>query len=181
MFFTEKIRKSVTMSKPQRVYTDPIIYQQHHNKFSRAGLPHTQEEWIERAREVAEILGEDAAARDIANLAPRAEVSLLKSAGLLKVLGPAKYGGGEQSWETGYKLIREVAKTDGSLGMLLGYHLLWSTTANVVGTEEQQDSIQEVIIRNNYFVGGAVNPRDNDLKITSEGDELVFDGFKNFK
>lgn len=27
---------------------------------------------------------------------------------------------------------------------------------------------------------GAVNPRDNDLKITEEGDYLVFDGFKNF-
>lgn len=77
-------------------------------------------------------------------------------------------------------MIREVAKTDGSLGMLLGYHLLWSTTANVVGTDEQSDSIQEVIIRNNYFVGGAVNPRDSDLKITSEGNEIVFNGFKNF-
>lgn len=27
---------------------------------------------------------------------------------------------------------------------------------------------------------GAVNPRDNDLSITDAGDELVFDGFKNF-
>lgn len=27
---------------------------------------------------------------------------------------------------------------------------------------------------------GAVNPRDNDLLITEEGDHLVFDGFKNF-
>lgn len=27
---------------------------------------------------------------------------------------------------------------------------------------------------------GAVNPRDNDLHITEEGDHLVFNGFKNF-
>jgi hypothetical protein len=27
---------------------------------------------------------------------------------------------------------------------------------------------------------GAVNPRDNDLKITDGGDHLVFDGYKNF-
>lgn len=27
---------------------------------------------------------------------------------------------------------------------------------------------------------GAVNPRDSDLKITSDGDHIVFDGFKNF-
>lgn len=30
------------------------------------------------------------------------------------------------------------------------------------------------------FVGGAVNPRDSDLKITSEGSNIVFNGFKNF-
>lgn len=67
-----------------------------------------------------------------------------------------------------------------SLGMLLGYHLLWSTTANVVGTPEQAEAAQQIIISNNYFVGGAVNPRDNDLKITSSGDSIVFNGFKFF-
>lgn len=38
--------------------------------------------------------------------------------------------------------------------MLLGYHLLWSWTANVVGTDEQRDRAQENIIKNNYFIGG---------------------------
>lgn len=163
-----------------REYTDPSIYNTHHQNFKNAGQPTTQQGWIQRAKEVSDILAQDAASRDIENKSPRAEVALLKSAGLLRLLGPAKYGGGEQSWETGYKVIREVARGDGSLGMLLGYHLLWSTTANVVGTEEQQDSVQQVIIENNWFVGGAVNPRDSDLKITSEGEELVFNGFKNF-
>jgi alkylation response protein AidB-like acyl-CoA dehydrogenase len=64
--------------------------------------------------------------------------------------------------------------------MLLGYHLLWSTTANVVGSPEQANRLQDLIIRNNYFVGGAVNPRGDDLKITQEGDDIVFNGFKRF-
>lgn len=64
--------------------------------------------------------------------------------------------------------------------MLLGYHLLWSTTANVVGTDQQKDELQQAIIENNCFIGGAVNPHDSDLKITSEGDEIVFNGQKNF-
>ncbi len=66
--------------------------------------------------------------------------------------------------------------------MLLGYHLLWSTTANVVGSPEQADRLQQLIITNNYFVGGAVNPRDNDLNIveSADGTSLVFKGFKNF-
>jgi len=168
------------MSKVQRVYTDPAVYAAEHQQFKNEGLPTSAQGWIQRAQAVAEILDRDAAQRDIENKAPRAEVALLKSAGLLKVLGPKKYGGGEQTWDIGYKVIREVAKADGSLGMLLGYHLLWSTTANVVGTAEQQDSVQSVLLSNNFFVGGAVNPRDSDLKITSEGDELVFNGFKNF-
>ncbi|EKD16926.1 uncharacterized protein L3040_006212 [Drepanopeziza brunnea f. sp. 'multigermtubi'] len=160
--------------------TDPVVYDIFHQKFTSDGLPSTPEGWIERARHVSEILAQDVAARDIGSRSPRAEVALLKSAGLLKVLGPRKFDGGGQSWEVGYRVIREVAKGDGSLGMLLGYHLLWSTTANVVGTEEQKERIQKLIIENNYFVGGAVNPRDNDLSITEESGELIFDGFKNF-
>lgn len=64
--------------------------------------------------------------------------------------------------------------------MLLGYHLLWSTTANVVGTPEQIERTHQTIISNNYFVGGAVNPRDSDLKITSEDDSIIFNGAKFF-
>lgn len=32
-----------------REYTDPAIYNSHHERFERLGLPHTQEEWIQRA------------------------------------------------------------------------------------------------------------------------------------
>jgi hypothetical protein len=35
-----------------------------------------------------------------------------------------------------------------------GISPLWSTTAKVVGTEEQKEKIQKLIIENNYFVGG---------------------------
>ena len=171
-------------------------YDEHHQRFQAAGLPQGEQAWIERAAEVAAIFAADGAQRDLAGEAPHKEVTLLKSAGLLKVLGPKQYGGGGEGWDVGYKVIREVAKGDGSLGMLLGYHLLWSTTANVVGTNEQKERIQKLIIENNYFVGGtsnrsfewnradmslgAVNPRDSDLSITSDGDEIVFNGFKNF-
>ena len=33
--------------------------------------------------------------------------------------------------------------------MLLGYHLLWSTTANVVGTEDQAKNVQKVLNQQN--------------------------------
>ncbi|EHK97413.1 putative Dibenzothiophene desulfurization enzyme C [Glarea lozoyensis 74030] len=151
-------------SKP-REKTDPSIYDIHHQKFTSDDLPQDSSAWLQRARAVSEILSADAAARDIANFSPVAEVALLKSSGLLKVLGPAEYGGGGQNWEIGYQVIREVAKGDGSIGMLLGYHLLWSTTANVVGTDEQKARFQKLIIEGNFFVGGLRLTESGSVKI----------------
>ncbi|TGO49456.1 hypothetical protein BCON_0209g00020 [Botryotinia convoluta] len=167
------------MAAPSTSSSEVNLYSEYHQKFQSA-LPQNEEEWLSRASEIFQIFSKDAAKRDIDNKSPRDEVSLLKSSGLLKVLGPKKYGGGGQSWDIGYKVIREVAKGDGSLGMLLGYHLLWSTTANVVGTDEQKDRLQKEIIENNYFMGAAVNPRDSDLSIKSDGGHIVFNGQKHF-
>lgn len=91
--------------------TDPAVYAEYESKWSN--LPNTEEAWLTRAREVSEILNKDAAHRDQENKSPRAEVTLLKHSGLTKILGPKKYGGGEQPWSVGYKVIREVAKGDG--------------------------------------------------------------------
>ncbi|KAL2415814.1 Dibenzothiophene monooxygenase [Exophiala dermatitidis] len=151
-------------------------------KYSQASLPNSSEEWLSRAREVAQVLSLDAPQRDIEGKSPFAEVSLLKASGLTKLLGPAEYGGAGQDWATAYKAIREVARGDGSIGMLLGYHLLWSTTANVVGTEDQKRRVWQQILSNNWFLGGAVNPRSADLKITEadDGKHIIFNGFKYF-
>ncbi|KAJ6784808.1 hypothetical protein PWT90_10773 [Aphanocladium album] len=159
--------------------TDPKVYDEYRDKWQQQ--PTDEAGWLQRAVDVAAVLAVDAGVRERENKSPRAEVALLKHSGLLKVLGSPKYGGGGQPWSVGYKVIQEVAKGDGSLGMLLGYHLLWSTTARVVGTDEQAERTEELIISNNYFVGGAVNPRDSDLKITNAGDDgIVFNGFKFF-
>ena len=171
---------STTSSKSSPPATDPAIYNDHHKRFADLRLPSGPDAWVQRATQVAAIFAQDVAVREKENKSPFAEISLLKSAGLLKVLGPVKYGGGGQGWDVAYKVIREVAKADGSLSQLLGYHFLWSWTSAVVGTDEQNDRTQKLIIENNYFVGGAVNPRDNDQKIVDEGDHIVFSGFKHF-
>lgn len=93
--------------------TDPAVYKEYESKWARASLPENEEQWLKRAQEVAEVLAIDAVQRDKDNKSPRAEVALLKHSGLLKILGPKKYGGGEQPWSVGYKAIREVAKADG--------------------------------------------------------------------
>ncbi|MFF2228056.1 acyl-CoA dehydrogenase family protein [Streptomyces globisporus] len=136
--------------------------------------------WIERAAEVAAILATDAAARDRAGATPYTEIQLLKDSGLVTLLGPAEHGGGGQDWTTAYRVIREVAKADGSIGQLLGYHYLWNWAARLVGTREQWEHVEAEAVRHTWFFGGAVNPRDSDVVVTEDGDDLVFTGAKTF-
>ncbi|KZF03740.1 monooxygenase, partial [Rhodococcus sp. EPR-157] len=142
--------------------------------------PTSPEGWIARAGEVAQLLAVDAVARDKGREVPTAEVQLLKDAGLVTLLGPVEHGGGGQDWPTAYQVIRTVAAADGSIGQLLGYHLLWFWAARLVGTPEQIEAVEADATKNSWFFGGAVNPRDNDVAVTDEGDTIVFDGAKSF-
>lgn len=94
-------------------------------RWSAAPKPDNPADWVKRAAEVSAILKIDAAARDQANQTPRAEVQLLKDAGLVNLLGPREFGGGGETWQTAYKVTTEVAKADGSIGHLLGNHFSW--------------------------------------------------------
>ncbi|QKV91795.1 acyl-CoA dehydrogenase family protein [Streptomyces sp. NA02950] len=136
--------------------------------------------WIGRAADVAGVLATDAAARDKAGATPYAEIRLLKDSGLVTLLGPAEHGGGGQDWTTAYRVVREVAKADGSIGQLLGYHYLWNWAARLVATREQWEQVEAEAARNQWFFGGAVNPRDNDVVVRDEGDTLTFTGRKSF-
>ncbi|MGW0520738.1 acyl-CoA dehydrogenase family protein [Crossiella sp. NPDC003009] len=148
--------------------------------FDNRPQPRTPEEWLARAGEVAAILAVDAVARDKAGATPYAEVQLLKDSGLVTLLAPAEHGGGGQNWVTAYQVIREVAKADGSIGQLLGYHYLWAWAARLVGTPAQIAAVEEAAAKHRWFFGGAVNPRDNDLVITDNGDTIVYNGRKSF-
>lgn len=140
----------------------------------------TTENWIATAQDVAAKLAVDAVERDRRNTTPYEEIRLLKEAGLVTLLGPPEHGGGGQTWETAYRVTREIARADGSIGQLLGYHYLWAWAARLVATDEQIAAVEELYTTNNFFFGGAVNPRDSDLTITEDGDELVYNGHKSF-
>ncbi|MFG2888703.1 acyl-CoA dehydrogenase family protein [Streptomyces sp. NPDC048248] len=142
--------------------------------------PDSPQGWVERAAEVSAVLATDAAARDHAGATPHAEIRLLKDSGLVTLLGPVEHGGAGQDWPTAYRVIREVAKADGSIGQLLGYHYLWNWAARLVGTPEQWQQVEAEAARNQWFFGGAVNPRDNDVVVRDEGEHLLFSGRKTF-
>lgn len=145
--------------------------------------PVTEEEFFERAKQVASLLHADEAIRDRGNVVPHRQVQLLKDAGLVTLLGPKSAGGGGLSWKQAYHVVRLVAQGDGSLAQLLGYHYIWFWAAALVGTDEQRQRIDNWLTVNNYFIGGAVNPRDDDLNITqhpTDPSKLVFNGKKTF-
>lgn len=142
--------------------------------------PRSPEGWVERAREVATQLAVDAVERDRANQTPYAEVQLLKDAGLVTLLGPVAHGGAGQDWTTALRVVRAVSAGDGSIGQLLGYHYLWAWAARLVGTPEQVEAVEQQAAEGTWFFGGAVNPRDDDLSIHQDGDDLVFSGRKSF-
>jgi alkylation response protein AidB-like acyl-CoA dehydrogenase len=145
-----------------------------------ATAPKDAEGWLARAAEVAAVLAADAAARDKAAATPYAEVQLLKDSGLVTLLGPVEHGGAGQDWPTAYRVVREVAKADGSIGQLLGYHYLWNWAARLVATREQWEHVEAEAARNQWFFGGAVNPRDKDVVVRDEGDTLTYTGRKSF-
>lgn len=160
---------------PARAASSPLD-----ERWRDSAAPATPEEWLARAEEVSGILATDAVARDRANLPPRAEVELLKRSGLVTLLGPTEHGGGGQRWETAYRVIRTISRGDGSIGQLLGYHYLWAWAARLVATDGQIAAVEELYTSGNLLFGGAVNPRDGDLTISEDGDELVFNGRKSF-
>ena len=98
----------------------------------------------------------------------------------MTLLGPREHGGAGETWDTAYKVIRAVARGDGSIGQVLGYHYLWAWAARLVATDEQTAAVEELYTSNTFVFGGAVNPRDSDLTIRDEGGELVYSGRKSF-
>ncbi|TVY89400.1 Dibenzothiophene desulfurization enzyme C [Lachnellula willkommii] len=149
-------------------------------RWSSEPKPVAPSTWISRAKEVAEILKVDATERDAASQSPYAEVKLLKDAGLVNFLGPREFGGGGGTWETSYKLTTEIAKADGSIAHLLGNHYSWFWSSQILGTKKQAARWLREFTEGNYYLGGAVNPRNADMTAVDDGDSVIFNGDKFF-
>lgn len=84
---------------------------------------------LSRPRTVDELKAElrsTAAQRDRAGLAPRAEVELLRSSGLLGLFIPTELGGGGAAWSEVVTVVGEIAAADSSVAHILLYHYFGS-------------------------------------------------------
>lgn len=132
------------------------------------------------ATSLAEEFAETAIERDARGGSPTQELNRIRESGLLKLHIPEEFGGWGQDWITALKVVREIAKADGSLGQLLGYHYVNSVMPQLYGTPEQKAHFYRGLAENNWFFGDSVNPRDPDLVLTPDGDHFRLNGVKNF-
>lgn len=118
---TKTTAAAAPSNNTSRIQPDPQLVQY---PTSWPANPTTASGWFERAHEVSELLAQDAHIRDRGNVVPYRQVQLLKDSGLSGLLGRVEWGGAGQTWEVAYKCVAIVAEGEGSLGQLLGYHLI---------------------------------------------------------
>jgi alkylation response protein AidB-like acyl-CoA dehydrogenase len=136
--------------------------------------------WIDRAREVAQTLAKDALERDRANAEPFAEAQLVREAGLPALLLPRDLGGAGETWGTALAVVREIAKADGSIAQLLGYHYVNISNLWLSGNRAALESFGARSARHQWLWGDAVNPVEPDLTLAPDGGGYRLSGKKNF-
>lgn len=137
-------------------------------------------DYIDLATSLSQELAKTAVQRDEKAGVPEEEVNLLRESGLLPLIVPKQYGGIGATWIDALKVVKELSKSDGSIGQLYGNHLNLAALGHVSGTSAQKDKYYRETAKNNLFWANAINTRDTRLKITPEGDNFRVNGVKSF-
>jgi alkylation response protein AidB-like acyl-CoA dehydrogenase len=137
-------------------------------------------DWLSISDDVASVLRETAVERERAGAPPRAEVELLRTAGLLTLLNPRDVGGGGARFTDAFRVVRTIARADASIAQILSYHYLLSHSAFWRSSPAQQTWLVRESVEKKWFWGGASNPRDPLTKLTAEGDHFILNGRKTF-
>ncbi len=137
-------------------------------------------DWLSVAEQVARRLRETAVAREQAAAPPRAELSWLRDAGLLTLLNPVEAGGGGATFTDAFRVVRVLARADTSIAQILSYHYLLSHSAFWRSGAEQRNRLVRQSVAQQWFWGGASNPRDALTVLTVDGDGLRLNGRKTF-
>jgi alkylation response protein AidB-like acyl-CoA dehydrogenase len=143
-------------------------------------LPNT-DGWLARAARLREAFALDAPARDRAGGAPSEQIRLLKESGLLDVIIPVEYGGAGEPYSTALKVTRELARADGSLGHLYGYHhnaLIRARTQ--LGRDPAAAELLRRSAAGDWLWGNTSNSFSETLFGRTTGEWTTLDGFKPF-
>ena len=119
----------------------------------------------------------DLAARVAAGAVGR-ERQWIRASGLLALSVPREFGGEGASWKTIADVVRIVARADGALAHLLGFHHLQIAGIRLTGSARQQRRLLFGTIEQDLFWGDALNPLDKRLVATPTAGGYVLDGVK---
>ena len=133
------------------------------------------------AERVAAELAATAVARDRAGGTAKAERDRLRASGLLALSIPSQFGGHGATWAETMRVVRRLARVDGSLAHLFGFHHLLVATVRLFGDELQWSQAYAQTARHAWFWGNALNPLDQRTTIREApiGDRIV-QGVKSF-
>jgi alkylation response protein AidB-like acyl-CoA dehydrogenase len=136
--------------------------------------------WLRVAREAADDLATDAAAREQAGRTPSDEVSRLREAGLLTLLAPAGYGGGGADWPTAYAVVREIGAADGAIGQLLGCHYYLSESARFFAEPGHAARVALSSAAEQWCWGGGLARQEPPLTLARTSKGQVLDGRQSY-
>jgi alkylation response protein AidB-like acyl-CoA dehydrogenase len=132
------------------------------------------------AADVARQLAETAVERDQRGGTAKAERDLLRASGLLRLSTPLEHGGAGAGWALVQEVVRALARADGSLAHLYGFHHLMLATVRLFGTRAQWARAYEEATQAAQFWGNALNPLDPRTTIAPAPGGFVLNGGKSF-
>jgi alkylation response protein AidB-like acyl-CoA dehydrogenase len=112
------------------------------------------------ADELARAFAATAIERDKLGGTAKRERDLLRASGLLALSVPTSLGGYGASWTLVMEVVRRLARVDGSLAHLFGFHHLLLGTARLFGPEAQWAPWLRSTVERGWFWGNALNPLD---------------------
>lgn len=110
--------------------------------------------------DVARALAATAVERDRRGGTAMRERALVRERGLLNASIPTAFGGWGLDWPATLEIVRRIARADGSLAHLLGFHHLLVATVRMFGRREQWTRACADSVAHGWFWGNALNPRD---------------------
>ncbi|MET3319843.1 UNVERIFIED_ORG: alkylation response protein AidB-like acyl-CoA dehydrogenase [Peribacillus simplex] len=137
-------------------------------------------DYLEIASSLAKGFAKTAIERDKRGGTAKFERDLLRESGLLSLIIPKSLGGKGEDWKTVLQLTRELAKVDGSIAHLFGYHFLCLTSVHLFGSPFQKEKLYKETAEKNLFWGNAFNPRDENLLLKKENSQWILSGKKSF-
>src|SRR3954451_15248216 len=140
----------------------------------------TELDYFEIAHSLANEFAKTAIERDKQGGTAKVERDLIRKSGLLSLITPKPLGGNGENWKMIFQITRKLAKVDGSMAHLFGYHFLCLASVHLYGSEQQKEKFYRETAENDLFWGNAFNPRDENLVVKQDGISLRLNGKKTF-